>query len=206
MNKKNVWLIVIVVVLIVVVVGLVMWGNKVAKAPTSTNMAEQGASVASSSAAVPVATSTAGATLVPYAGSSFSLSYPDSWTVSPASFFSLTNFAGKYEADATIPMGGAEIDVVTTTVYSSVNEIMTTELMSANNVATSTVTIDNVPCQKASYQDKYSSGVGSQDISLYCLSGTESWKIYFSYRAGDSAAQTHIADFNTVLNSMKLIP
>ena len=200
MNKKNTWVIVVVVVVLVLVVaGIVLWGNKVAKAPT-------GGSTASSSLTTPGVSSTAGTVLESYTGPSLSLSYPNSWAVSSTAFFSMTNFGGKYDAAATIPMGGAEIDVVTTTVYSSVNEIMTTELMSAKSVTRSTVTIDNVLCQKASFQDTYSSGVASQDVSLYCLRGTELWKIYFSYRAGDPAAQAHIADFDSVMSSMKLLP
>lgn len=213
MNKKGIWIVVIVIAVLAVVAGILVWNHKVAKAPEvsstttpmSTSTVQQATSTASSSGGLTVTFSTS-TTWGKYSGSSFSLSYPDSWTISPSPFFSMTNFAGKYEADATIPVGGAEIDIVTSTLYSSVNEVMTTELMSAIKVTTSTVTIDNVTCQKASYQNTYGSGIASQDISFYCLRGTELWKIYLSYRAGDPAAQMHISDFNGVLNSIKFLP
>jgi hypothetical protein len=118
----------------------------------------------------------------------------------------MTDFGGKYENGWMIPMGGSEIDVVTTTVYSSIKEIMTTELMSAVGLQTSAVTVDSVACKKAAYQDNYAPGVASQDISIYCLRGSELWKIYLSYHSGDPAAQTHNTVFDEVLSSMKFLP
>ncbi len=212
MNKKKIWTIVVLVVAVLVVVGIVVVGKKVAKAPevssvnstasVGTSTVEQATSTASSSApvvAMPVAQKN-------YTGASFSLSYPGSWNVSSTPFFSINDFGGKYQSGWVIPMGGAEIDVVTTTVYSSVSEIMTTELMNAVNLATSTVTVNNIACNQAAYQYSHAPGLVSQDVSIYCLRGSELWKIYFSRRVGDSAAQVHVADFNGVLESMKFLP
>jgi hypothetical protein len=206
MNKKNILAVVVVVVVVVlaIVAGVVLINRKVAKAPeissgttaiqTSTSTVEQATSTAVSSSSAPVASKK-------YVGGTFSLSYPGSWIVSSTSPFSMDDFGGKYQ-NGMIPMGGAEIDVVTTTVYSSLSEIMTTELMSAVNLTQSTVTIDGVSCKKALYRDTYAAGVNSQDISVYCLHGSKLWKIYFSYHDGDPAAQAHINDFNGVLSSM----
>ena len=88
----------------------------------------------------------------------------------------------------------------------AVSEIMTTELMNAVNLATSTVTVNNIACNQAAYQYSHAPGLVSQDVSIYCLRGSELWKIYFSRRVGDSAAQVHVADFNGVLESMKFLP
>ena len=215
MNKKNAWIVVLVVVVVVlVVIGIVAIDKNVAKAPVvsgvgttaplGTSTVGQTTSTASSSPlTVTPSTSTAQKS---YVAASFSLDYPGSWVASTTSFFSLNNFGGKYQNGGMIPVGGAEIDVVTTTVYSSVSEIMTTELMSATNVATSTVTLDNIVCKKAVYDNSYATGFPSDDTSIYCLRGSELWKIYFSYHAGDPAAQEYVSDFSMVLNSIKFLP
>jgi hypothetical protein len=201
MNKNKIWAVVILVVVVLVVVGIVVVDRKVAKAPeVSGSTAPTGTSVAGQTS------STAPVVQENYTGGSFSLSYPSSWSVSSTRFFSINTFGGKYQNGWMIPMGGAEIDVVTTTVYSSVKEIMTTELMSAANLAKSTVIADGITCDEATYQHSYTPGVVAQNVSVYCLRGSELWKIYFAYRSGDPAAQAHVSDFNGVLGSMKFLP
>ena len=105
-------------------------------------------------------------------------------------------------------MGGAEIDIATATIYSPVQDTITTELMSATNIATSTLKLSNIACQKAVYQNTYAPGIPSQDTSIYCSrrteNGTDLWKIYFSYRAGDTTGAAHTAEFNDILGSMQL--
>ncbi len=212
MNKKKIFAVVVLVVIVLVVAVVTVLEKKVAKAPEVSNVSST-ASVGTSTVeqATSTASSSAPAVAAPaaqknYTGVSFSLSYPSSWNVSSTPFFSINDFGGKYQSGWVIPMGGAEIDVVTTTVYSSVGEIMTTELMNAANLATSTVTVDNIACKQAAYQYSHAPGLVSQDISIYCLRGSELWKIYFSRRVGDTMAQVHVADFNGVLGSMKFLP
>lgn len=120
--------------------------------------------------------------------------------------FSMTNFNGQYVSGDVVPMGGAEIDVVTTTNYGDLKNIMTTELMGAADLATSTVAVDNVACDEARYGESYSDETLSGNIAVYCERGIKLWKIYLSYRESDPAAAVHVADFNGVLSSMKFLP
>lgn len=216
MGKKHIWItVVIVLVVIGVIVAVEFADRKVAHAPiissesaSSTEMALSSGTASTTTAAtsglsVVFSTST---TQKHYAGPSFSLNYPSTWVASPSPFFSLDSFGGNYAADGMIPPGGAEIDIVTTTVSTSDDAVMATELMSATNLATSTVTVDDKTCQKAVYDDTYGADKPSNNISIYCLLGNELWKIYFSYHAGDPAAQQHQADFADVLRSLVLLP
>lgn len=205
MNKKKLTgIIVLVAVIIIVIVAAVWIGAKTAKAPEMTS------SVVSSTGAAVSTTSSSGemsVTIKPFYGNgSFSFNYPTSWSISSYSPFAMTTFDGKYVDGDLIPEGGAEIDVVTTTVYGNLQSIMTTELMSATNVATSAVSIDDVPCAKTTYDNSYTPNIASKDTAIYCQQGSELWKIYLSYRADDANASTHVADLNSILQSMKLLP
>jgi hypothetical protein len=211
MKKKNIIIVVLVVVVVLIVlVGVIGFGNKVAKAPavsnpavTSTSSTAQATSTATSSAvSVVLSTTTAQKS---YSGSSFSFNYPSSWSILSAKPFAMTNFNGQYKKNAVIPAGGIQLYVVTTTAYSSVANIMTTELMNANGVTTSDATVDGVACQKATYRVNYAPGATVQDVSLYCLRGTELWKIYFSYPAGDATEKTDLSTLDGVLSSMKFL-
>jgi hypothetical protein len=212
MNKKNLAIIIVAAVVVVGIVAVADWQKgKVVQAPavpggviasTTAGLTQTPTSTASSSnSAVPSA-----ATQNSYKGISFSFDYPTSWTLGMLAPVSINNFNSAYQSGSVIPMGGAEIDVATTTLYGKLGDIMATELSSAKNVATSIVTVGGISCAEARYQDSFSTTVGSQNIAVYCSRGTELWKIYLAYRAGDPAANAHISDFNGVLNSMKFLP
>jgi hypothetical protein len=118
---------------------------------------------------------------------------------------SIDTFNSQYDQSGAIPMGGAEIDVATTTL-GRLSDIMATELLSATNVKKSTATVDKIACTEAHYQNTYVPGIASENIAVYCPRSAELWKIYLSYRAGDQTANQHVADFNGVLSSMKFLP
>lgn len=207
MNKKN-WIIAIVVVIVIIIVALIVGrSTNTAKAP------ENSSSTVAASTTKPISSSTAnssssGLTITQtgfYGNKDYSFNYPTNWTISTYSPFSMTNFKGKYQNGGIIPPGGAEIDVVTTTISGSLKDIMTTELMSATNLTTTNITVNHVACSEATYQNTYNSSLASKDVAVYCQRGTEVWKIYLSYRADDSTAAAHITDFNSVLASMKLL-
>lgn len=222
MNKYKIWIAVAVMVIALgAVVGVEMADHKVAQAPLApgseaSSSSTSGAVSTGAAAATATASSSDGGLTITfstttekyYAGSSFSMAYPSSWTAELSPTFSLDSFGGKYQDGWMIPAGGAEIDVVTTTVQNAaaMQGIMGTELMSATNVSTSTQTVSGVACVKASYASQYKAGQPSRDTALYCLRGAELWKIYFSYHAGDAAAQQHVADFANVLGSLKFLP
>ena len=216
MNKKTVWWIVGVAVVIIVAV-VIWWGAKPAKAPevgsntpaaTGTVPTSANASGTATPSATVVASGTPGMTVTMggvYSGNSYSFKYPFAWTIESYRPFVMTTFGGKYINNDVIPPGGAEIDIATTTVYGNLQAIMQTELMTATNITTSAVAVDGTSCAEASYHNTYSGGVASKDIAVYCVRGNELWKFYLSYRADDPAGSTHVADFNSVLASMKLL-
>ena len=210
MNKKTIAIVVLLVV-VIVIVGVIGFNHR-AKAPevqsvgVSTSTATQVTSTATTTATasgltVVISTSTP----KNYIGSSFSFVYPGSWFVFSASPLMMTDFNGKYRTGGVIPAGGAQLGVVTTTVGGSVADIMTTELMSATSLTTSTVAVNGVACTKATYQVGYAPGATAQNISLYCLRGTELWKIYFSYPAGDAAEKADLSTLSGMLSSMKFL-
>ena len=216
MNKKTLWWIAGIVV-VIIVVATIWWGAGTARAPevpsntpaaTGTPPASGNASGTASSSVTLVASGTPGVTVTmggAYRGGSYSFSYPAGWTIESYWPFAMTTFDGKYLNNGILPQGGAEIDIATTTVYGNLQAIMQTELMTAKNVLTSTVTVDGTPCAEASYDTAYAGGIALKDTAVYCARGTELWKFYLSYRAGDPAGSTHVADFSSVLASMKLL-
>jgi hypothetical protein len=201
MKKKHIIAIVLtVIVVLIVLVVVVGLGKKVAKAPEVQSV---GVSTSTTAPGLTVVISTS--TPKNYIGSSFSFNYPGSWNISSAMPLFMTNFNGKYKANGVIPAGGIQLGVVTTTAYGPVRDIIATELMSATHLTTSTVMVDNVSCEKETYQVNYAPGAIAQNISLYCSRGTELWKIYFSYPANDPTEQSDISDLNGILGSMKLL-
>ncbi len=141
-----------------------------------------------------------------YAGASFSFNYPASWSILAAAPFSLINFDEKNFAAGVLPPGGAEIDIATTTLYGNLDAITGTELMGATFLSTSTVTVGGTSCMEARYHETYAGGVQMANTALYCGHGTELWKIYLVYRVDDQAAAIHLADFESVLRSMRFSP
>ncbi len=218
MHKYKIWIMVAIVLAVLgAVAGVDMADRKVARAPEASVPSAASSSQEASGTAMASSSSSSGGglsvtfsttTKEHYAGSSFSLDYPSSWMAALTPTFSLNDFGGKYQDGWMIPSGGAEIDIATTTVQSATaaKDVMTTELMSAKNVATTPQTIDGIVCTKAAYDSQYAAGQPSRDIALYCLRGTELWKIYFSYHAGDPAAQAHLADFAGVISSLRFLP
>jgi hypothetical protein len=199
MNKKKTFIVIALAVVVLVVLGVVAFGNKVAKAP------ENSAATSSvSSNTVTQSTTTAASAPESYSNGSFSFSHPASWSIVSARPLLMTNFNGQYKAGGVIPANGIQLAVATTTAYGSVQDIIATELMSATHLTTSTVTVDNVSCAKEAYQVNYAPGAIAQNISVYCSRGTALWKIYFSYPANDPAEAVDVSDFNGVLGSMKL--
>ncbi len=173
----------------------------------------QGSSASSSApsaASGTVATSSRGGATITidrfYGGSSFTFSYPMSWSVLTVAPLAITNFNGKYASGNVIPPGGAEIDVVTTTVYGNLQSIMETELMGAQDLKMSTTSVDGTACAEAQYQDAHGGSATSASIALYCERNTKLWKIYLAYRANDPATAALLNDFKEVLNTLKFIP
>ncbi len=226
MNKKYLAVIIIAAVVIVGIVAFVDSRNgNVANAPVVPVLSVASGSAASASGTPPAITNgpsssasvSAGVSATAgsgysvsfanfYQSASFSFSYPASWGISRLLPFSVNNFNDKYGAGGIIPAGGAQIVVATTTVYGNLADIMAGELVNAKNLATSTVAVSKVSCDEARFSAVYGPGATAQNIFVYCARGTELWKIYCAYSAGDPAAPTHIAECNEVLTSMKFLP
>ena len=221
-HKKKIIIVGIVVVVAVIAACIVESRHgQIAKAPTLSAGSQSGnvatgttvspVAANSSSSAMPTTTSSAGAPGLSvsmqrsYAGDSFSFNYPASWSIFNAAPFSITNFRGQYASGDVIPKGGAEIDVVTTTNYGALKNIMATELMGAAHMTTSAPVVSGITCTEENYDRSFSDGTPSANVAVYCERGTELWKIYLSYRANDPAA-AHMSDFNEVLSSMQFLP
>jgi hypothetical protein len=212
MNKKKITTIIVLLVVIIIILGVVGFSHK-AKAPavssgtTSTSSTLPITVTASSTSNSPQATITLStSTKRTYGNASFLISYPPSWSIAQYSPFLMTNFGGKYLSGDILPKGGAEITIVTTTVETGyLPGIMQTQLMNAMDLATTTLTVDGVACPAAAYESAYAPGYASKDVSVYCLRGNELWEIYLSYDASDTAMSTPVADFNSVLGSMKFL-
>jgi hypothetical protein len=221
-NKKTVVIVAVMVVIVILIAFFAVerWsGSNVAHAPelsvavngggTTGIATSSGASSSLSAVFAPtssVKNPASASTKKTYAGSSFAFSYPASWSIFNVRPFSITNFNGQYVSEDVIPMGGAEIDVVTTTNFGDLKNIMATELMGAANLTTSTVAVSNVACSEANYGGSFSNGVPSKNIAVYCERGTELWKLYIAYRGDDPSGSTYRADFDGVLGSMKFLP
>lgn len=209
MNKKKLAVIVILVVIAAIIVGVMGFEHK-AKAPaavvpvtTPTGVTVQASSTGSSTVSVVLSTSTQQF----YANGSFSFNYPVSWSIAQYLPFFITTFGGQYGANGTIPPGGALIYIATSTVEQGyLPSIMTTQLMSAMDITTTTLVVDGVTCPTAEFEAAYAPGHTSKNISVYCERGSELWEIFLSYGAGDPAMATHISDFNEVLGTMKFLP
>lgn len=213
------WVVIVLAVIVIVILGVFAFGNK-AKAPevpadtmaptstvaSGTITATVGSSAGSASSSSPAVSITLSTSTHSYANGSFSFNYPLSWSIAQYSPFSMTNFNGQYGANGTIPPGGAVIEVVTTTVQSGfLPSIMDTQLMNAMDVTTTTLTVDDVACPAAAFEAAYAPGATSKNVSVYCLRGTELWEVYLSYSASDTAAASHVSDFNSVLGTMKFL-
>jgi hypothetical protein len=216
MNKKYLSVIVIVAVIIVIAVVGISTHINTAKAPVAENGSSSTTVIATSTpiqmtvSSTNTGSSTVSVSITPgktYANESFSFTYPEAWSVSTVSPFSLTNFGGDYLGGGIIPPGGALIDVVTTTVYGQgvLQGIMTTQLMNAMDLSTTTLSVDGIACPAAAFQAAYAPGYASKDVSVYCQRGDDLWEMYLSYGASDTAMAAHVADFNSVLASMKLL-
>ena len=214
MKKSNrSFLIVLAVVIVIVAIGIFASRSSAPGSPASAPAASSTSplSAASSSAATGTASSSGkgGATITFdrfFQGSSFTFSYPTSWSIFSAAPLAMTNFNGQYGPNNTIPAGGAEIDVVTTTVYGNLQSIMDTELMGAQNITKSLVAVDGASCQEARYETAHAGDPTTATIALYCPRNTELWKIYLAYRANDPSSAAILSDFHEVLNTIKFIP
>jgi hypothetical protein len=219
MNKKTYTILGIVIVIIVIIFIAIGLSAKPAQAPAittttttatstiaSTSSATSGVSMsvsstnASSSLIVSTSTETA------YTGPAFSFVYPKPWAYTPSVDFSIDTFGGQWINNDIIPPGGAAVDVVTTTISGPVSDIVNTEIMGAFNIATSTIVVDKISCEKATAQSNYAPGYTSNDIDVYCARGDNLWKIYLSYNSNDPAGSKHVSDFNGMLTSMKFLP
>jgi uncharacterized protein YpmB len=140
-----------------------------------------------------------------YHGGSFTFSYPPSWSILNTRPFSLTNFNGAYGPHGTLPAGGAEIDITTTTAAGGFDNILQTHMMGSSQGVTSTAVVDGTSCVRAQYQES-NAGFSTQTVSLYCEQGTELWEIDFVDRVGDPNVTAHLAEFGEVLSTMKFIP
>ncbi|MDR3581866.1 MAG: hypothetical protein P4L67_01180 [Candidatus Pacebacteria bacterium] len=205
MKKKHIYaaVAIVVAVILIVIVGDMGFGKKTAKAPTEPDMAVSTNTAASGTGSSTVSVVLSTSTPKSYAGASFSFTYPGPWSIFSARPLVITNFNGQYRDKGVIPAGGAQITVVTTTSGGPVADIITTELMHATNITASGVVVDGTTCKKEVFRADYTPGATSQDTSIYCLRGSELWKIYLSYPANDAASAAHISDFNGVLDSMK---
>jgi hypothetical protein len=213
MNKNKLITLIILTVVVVVIVGVIGFGYR-AKAPevttggisaNATGPLTITASSTSGSGSISMVLSTS--TQKSYGNESFSFDYPPSWSIVTYSPFSMTNFGGNYLKGGIIPIGGAQIYITTTTVESGfLPSIISTQLMNAMNMTTTTLMVDGVACPAAAYEAAYAPGVVSKNVSVYCPRGTEVWEVYLSYEASDTDMAARVADFNSVLASMKFLP
>jgi len=214
MEKKRGIIIVILIVIVIIAVVAVLEAKKGSVA-TPAPVPEISTTTVPSSSSTPRAAEASSSPANPgisisvqhsYAGASFSLNYPASWNVFTVAPFSLINFNEQNFANGVLPPGGAEVNIATTTVYGNFDAITATELMGVSDLSTSTVAVDGTSCMEARYHETYAGGVQMANTALYCDRGTELWKIYLAYRADDQAAAAHLADFESMLHSMRLSP
>jgi hypothetical protein len=208
MNKKNI-IVLCVVVVALAIIGIFVWDKKTARAPgvsttitTSTTTSPATSSPSSTGSGLSVVVSTSSPKK--YSNASFSLTYAGAWTIANHNNpFTLTNFGGKYLNGGILPAGGAEIDVVTTTVEGNLQDIIAYDLQGTTNIATTTISVDGVPCSATADHSAYTPGYTSKNVSVYCQQGIELWKIYLSYDANDTTSTSPLPAFNAMLASMK---
>lgn len=221
-KKKSIILIAVIIVVAVIIISVILSERSVAPSvdiyPVASETSTAGATVSSTAVNVTstfvTASSSSSSSSSPrlsvsfnrfYQGPSFTLSYPQAWTILSVRPFSLTTFGGKYGPNGTLPAGGSEIDVVTTTAPGGFADIMATQLMGAEHIATSTVTVDGVACTRTQYQEP-NAGYSTESVLLYCEQGTELWQVGMVERVGDPNASQHLADLQEVLSAIKFIP
>jgi hypothetical protein len=147
-----------------------------------------GSSSGSSSPTVTITTNPASTTpsWQTYSGvKDFTLSIPPHWSLAPALPISIDNFNHTYVSGGAVPLGGAEIDVTTTTIGTTIENFAAGQLSSAKNIVTSNISVGGILCSEYSYTNTYNSTLNSKNIAVYCERGTKLYEFYLSYRADD---------------------
>ena len=123
---------------------------------------------------------------------------PPRWSYGPGSPISMDNFSHHY-ADGIIPVGGAEIDMGTTTLYSSLEQLAAGQLSSATNITTSSVSVSGTMCAEYASSNTLAPTVPSKNFAVYCNHHGVLFEFYLVYRANDPQASEFNATFNAVL-------
>ena len=213
MNTKRIWIVGILVV-VVIVLGVMYWPreSRAPEAPQGPAVASgtpAGGAPATSSAS---STSPGGATVTTTLGWKYyrsdaygiSVNYPQDWLIGSVNPIILDNFNNKYTADGIIPLGGAEVDIVGTTLHGSLDNIINTEVPAATVASTSTLNAAGVTCRELFYGAHFSGGQTSKNIAVYCP-GKTLLKIFLSYRAEDPKGASFVATFKQILGTIDFV-
>ncbi len=142
----------------------------------------------------PAATSTAWRT---YSSKTvhITVQYPPGWSLGPNTPISMDNFNHQYEGGSIIPMGGAEIDVVSTHYSGKLGDLIKTQTMGDAIGATSAVAAGGVSCTEVVYSASYAPGYPSSNVAVYCPDAANGllYEIFLSYRAGDAKSSQNLA-------------
>jgi hypothetical protein len=113
----------------------------------------------------------------------------------------LTNFGAAYEKGGIIPNGGATIDITSTASSDSTLDVIRSELVGAENLATDDIRLPDGPALRARFDDTYTGDFRYSNIAVYAARGSLTFKFYLTYRAGDAHAADFMQAFQSVLDS-----
>lgn len=207
MKTKTIW----VIILAIIVVGLMIFAAS-SSSPTSspntpanqTSTTSQTQSTSTPAQATSSASSTSAWVKFEIQKTGFTFLHPQAWTIASVSpTVSLDNFNHALLGGGVVPEHGAIMDISTTTTGLSLKDFIAGNLVGASILSSSTVTVDGTSCSEVLYEDTYSASVASKNVGVYCPRGTTLWKMYLSYRKGDSEEAQFADTFSRILSSLQ---
>ena len=131
---------------------------------------------------------------------------PAGWTANRAVLdaggpWSANNFANRYLRGGLIPVAGCEIEgVAASPDMPRVPELIRKEIPGASSVEPAT--INGFPGYRVSYLEDYGPTARYQSVAVY-ISAPRVYKLFLTYRAGDSAESGCLAAFEKTLASFQ---
>ena len=99
---------------------------------------------------------------------------------------------------------GAVIDITSVSLPTgSLSDYVAGELAGATIISNTPIVVAGIGGMKVVYSDTYSTSLTIKEVAIYLPTGNLLYKLYLSYRAGDSLESTFLTQFNQLLASVQ---
>lgn len=214
MNRKGFGVIVVIFGIVIIVLALVFIIPSIYAYyhPSSFDIDHGGSSEmipAPASTWSAVSTSTNGWNAYQNQQFNISFEYPSDWKINTALStlhgpISLDNFNNAYANGGIIPAGGADIDITTTTIPTSLDQFAINEAVGTNLLAMGDISVANASCASTYDADSlYSNVLIYKEVSVYCPVGNTLYKIYLSYPTATSSDNIFPPEFTAFLGTIQ---